>query len=104
MSETAFEVVSTFYIKEGHLAKFDESIKANKKKIDALMPKGVTFLGIYVHSFGDTFKHESRYAVKNSSLLEDLGNVLQNDEMCKYVNDFVDIKRPVTTSTLANKL
>lgn len=97
------EVISTFYIKEEEHKKFRDNLEQNKKKVDAIMPKGITCDGIYIHGFGNTFKYESRFSMKDTSLLSDLLKVVNDDEYSKSFGSYIDRRIPIETYTV-NKL
>lgn len=92
------EIISTFYIKKDEQKNFRDSLETNKKKIDAIMPKGVTYGGMYRHGFGDSFKWECRFILKDSSLLPDLETIRQeNEDFDKAFSSYLDTERPIKT-------
>lgn len=100
MSENTFEVVNTFYVKKSSLNDFNEAIVKNKKKIEAMLPAGIKYLGAYVHGFGDTFKYENRFLFDDASLLKDFVKITASDDYIKMLTSHIDTDRPVTSSTL----
>lgn len=94
------ELISTFYIKDGEQQQFQDNLEANKKKIDAIMPKGVTYDGIYIHGFGTFYKYECRFILENISLTADLQKVMKDDTFKKSIMSYIDTKRPIEMTTV----
>lgn len=91
------QVVNTFFIKEDKIDAFTASVEDIKKKIQSLMPKDSSFVGIWRHGFGQYWMIENRIEVKTLDLIE---KIAENPAIVSILAPFINANMPQTNYSL----